>query len=42
MSIPTYVLFYVRSDAVGFLKSLVYQSILPCVDGLFIRRGEKR
>lgn len=47
MSIPTYVLFYVRSDAVGFFKSLVYQSVLPCIaiifiDRLFIRRGKKR
>lgn len=47
LSIPTYVLFYVRSDAVGFLKSIIYQSAMPCiaiiiVSGLFSRKGVQR
>lgn len=31
LSIPTYALFYVRSDAVGFLRSFTYQSFIPCI-----------
>lgn len=47
MSAPTYVLFYVRSDAVGFLKSMVYQSVMPCIaiiviTGIFRQKGENR
>lgn len=47
LSIPTYVLFYVRSDAVGFFRSIVYQSIIPCVaiiivNGLIGRKGWKK